>query len=366
MYARVRVFLCLLLTLTFAHGHVVEQLFVDFETTDTEWTASIRFDAGIALPEMRANKEALQPKRAWLLEQSASEQALLKKETEKYLRECLTFSGGNSAIPWNIHFPEWDSEPPQFREPFTDLGFAYFDAKLSGPLPNEQLQVQIVNGDYPDFVFSDGNLLLTLEPEQSITIWEPVHSAPSNVRTFSNFLHYGFRHVLPKGWDHVLFIAALCCLSFKWRPLLAQSLIFTLGHTITMALSISSVIPTLSPNSLRWIEICIAATILYVALENIFSDKVKAHRLFTIFVFGLIHGLGFASVLGNTIRATGDITLPLIAANLGVELGQVTVIALTLLTLVWFRKKAYFAKILQAISLSIALTGGYWIFQRLS
>lgn len=347
-------------------AHVVQQLFVDFETQEETWTATIRFDAGIALPEMRADKEALQPKREWLLDQSASHHKQLRTEAEKYIRECIHFSSEGNTLDYHISFPEWDTDPPTFRSPFTDLGFAYFDMKLSGKLPEHSLHVRVSTGEHPDFVFSDGHHFTVVEPEQSQTIWLNSLSAPSDTISFWNFLHYGYRHVLPKGWDHVLFIAALCCLSFRWRPLLAQSLIFTIGHTITMALSITSTLPILSPSSIQWVEICIAATIVYVALENVFSAKIRPHRLLTIFIFGLIHGLGFAAVLGNTIRSSEHIALPLVAANLGVELGQITVIGIMLIALIWFHQKPYFRKILQSISTLIALTGIYWVIERVS
>ncbi|MFC5050726.1 HupE/UreJ family protein [Rubritalea spongiae] len=348
------------------NAHIVEQLFVDVTTDEKQWNATVRFDAGIALPEMRADKQALQPRRQWLLEQSTTEQAMFRKEAEKYLRSCLIFSDGNKAIEWTAQYPEWQSSPPQFRNPFTDLGFAYFDIVMNGPLPQQKLNVTVTDGDHPDFVFANGENLLTVEPAQSIVIWQTLQNKPSSSQSFWNFVHYGYRHVLPQGWDHVLFIAALCCLSFKWRPLLAQSLIFTLGHSITMALSITNVLPTLSPNRLQWVEIGIAATIVYIAIENVISQKMRVHRLATIFLFGLIHGLGFAAVLGNTIRTTDQITTPLIAANLGVELGQITVIAIVFLILFWFRQKTYFPKVLKATSCAIALTGSYWIFERIT
>ncbi|MGJ8672879.1 HupE/UreJ family protein [Rubritalea sp.] len=358
--------LILLITCLSCHAHVVQQLFVDFTTDEQEWTATVRFDAGIALPEMRADKDALQPKRDWLLGQSVSEHEKLRREAEKYLKSCLIFTDGTSPLPWKATFPEWQATPPQFRSPFTDLGFAYFDIVMSGQLPQQELVVKVAEGEHPDFVFANGDTLLTVEPQHSISLWRAQLTKPSSTQSFWNFVQYGYRHVLPNGWDHVLFIAALCCLSFAWRPLLEQSLIFTLGHSITMALSITNILPPLSPNSLQWVEVCIAATIVYVAVENVFSQKMRAHRFITIFLFGLVHGLGFAAVLGNTIRATKHITMPLIAANLGVELGQLTVIALMICALFWLHKKPYFRKILQTISISIALTGSYWIIERIS
>lgn len=371
----VATFLIFISTLLNSQAHVVEQLFVDFSADEKAWQADIRFDAGIALPEMRADKDALQPKREWLTEQPAAQQAKLHVEAEKYLRSCfqLHWVTDETSTPVNyaVRFPEWDTDPPSIANPFTDLGFAYFTVQCSGEMPaaGGALEIQIAEGDHPDFMFGysavGSDNFITAYPGKVATLWTAEAAPPSEQQSFLSFLDYGYRHVIPEGWDHVLFIAALCCLSFAWRPLLTQSLIFTLGHTLTLGLSISGVLPTLAPSTMVWVEVVIAATIVYVAVENLIAQKIKAHRLLTIFLFGLVHGLGFASVLGDSIRASGNISLPLIAANLGVELGQITVIAVILISLYWARDKAYLPKILKMLSLAIALTGSYWLLERL-
>lgn len=359
-------------------AHMVQQLFVDFSADENQWMAEVRFDAGFALPEMRADKLALQPQRSWLVEQSATQHDQLKNEAEQYLRSSFVLQWvdqnghTNSPINFDIHFPEWDSEPPEFANPFTDLGFAYFSIQCSGNIPNSggSLQLSIADGDHPDFAVGYSRVgsdrIITAYPGKSIILWTAEATPPSAQQSFLSFLDYGFRHVVPKGWDHVLFIAALCFLSFAWRPLLSQSLIFTLGHTITLGLAISSVPPAPTPIVTVWVEILIAGTIVYVAVENLFTKKLKPHRLITIFCFGLIHGLGFASVLGETIRASGSIVMPLIAANLGVELGQITVIAAVLISLYWAKEKSYFPVIGKIASASIATIGAYWVLERLA
>jgi hypothetical protein len=356
-------------------AHVVQQLFVDFSADESSWMAEVRFDAGIALPEMRADKEAMQPKRQWLIDQTPAEHTELRKQAELYLRQCFQFywvtKASEAPVQYTIDFPEWETAPPEFCAPFTDLGFAYFSIQCSGLVPESggALEVRVSDGDNPDFAFGyqrvGSDRIVTAYPGKALTLWTAEATPPTTQQSFISFLDYGYRHVVPEGWDHVLFIAALCFLSFAGRPLLTQSLVFTLGHTITLALSICNVIPAITPASMGWIEMLIAATIVYVALENIWTKKLKAHRLITIFTFGLIHGLGFASVLGETIRSSGSVAMPLIAANLGVELGQVTVIGFVLLTLYWAKEKSYFPTLGKTASISIALVGGYWMVERL-
>lgn len=356
------------------NAHVVQQLFVDFSADEKTWSADVRFDAGIALPEMREDKLALQPKREWLTSQTPAGHVKLREEAEKYLRKCLHLQWSADEVKtaqFSVEFPEWESTPPEFAAPYSDLGFAYFTMRCTGVIPESggDLELSIAEGEHPDFMFGfervGSDQFITAYPGKTTTLWTAEAAPPSAQQSFLSFLDYGYRHVIPEGWDHVLFIAALCCLSLQWRPLLTQSLVFTLGHTLTLGLCISGVLPAFSAGLMVWVEILIAGTIVYVAVENLISKKIRPHRLITIFLFGLVHGLGFASVLGDAIRASGNISLPLIAANLGVELGQVTIIGMLFLCLYWAREKPFFTTILKAISTVIAVVGSYWVIERL-
>ncbi|WP_018968632.1 HupE/UreJ family protein [Rubritalea marina] len=358
------------------HAHVVEQLFLDFQADAERWEIELRFDAGYALPEMRANQQALQPKYEWLEAQSPAALERLKQETEKYIRECLSFGWETNpdqpplVQPFSTKYPAWATTPPTFEQRFTDVGYAYYSVILKGVLPDEPggLILSIADGDHPDFVLGydlmGEDRVLTTFPGQSILIWNHEASVPPIQDSFYHFVLYGFRHVIPDGLDHVLFIAALCFIALQWRPLLAQSLIFTLGHSITLALVIIDWIP--APNAITgpWIEACIAATICYVAIENLRSTKVQLHRLLTVFLFGLIHGLGFASVLSAGIRNSNSVVLPLIAANLGVELGQVAVIASIFLLCFAIRNRTAYLWLRKGASLAIAAISGYWLIER--
>jgi hypothetical protein len=137
----------------------------------------------------------------------------------------------------------------------------------------------------------------------------------------------GFTHILPKGLDHILFVLGLFLLSTRKGPLLAQVTAFTIAHTLTLGLSVFGVV------SLSWsvVEPLIAASIAYVAVENILTPNLKPWRTTVVFGFGLPHGLGFAGVL-QEVGLPRSQRLPLLASfNVGVELGQLTVIALAFL-----------------------------------
>jgi hypothetical protein len=137
-----------------------------------------------------------------------------------------------------------------------------------------------------------------------------------------DYAKIGFVHIVPKGLDHILFVLGLFFYAARWRPLLGQVTLFTLAHTTTLMLASTGHI-VVSPNL---VEPLIAASIIYVAFENLRSERLHAGRLVVIFAFGLLHGLGFASVLGDIGLADGQFMISLISFNIGVELGQIAVL----------------------------------------
>ena len=137
-----------------------------------------------------------------------------------------------------------------------------------------------------------------------------------------DYARIGFVHIVPKGLDHILFVLGLFFYAARWRPLLGQVTLFTLAHTTTLMLASTGHI-VVSPNL---VEPLIAASIIYVAFENLRSERLHAGRLVVIFLFGLLHGLGFASVLGDIGLADGQFMISLISFNIGVELGQLAVL----------------------------------------
>jgi hypothetical protein len=147
---------------------------------------------------------------------------------------------------------------------------------------------------------------------------------------FGYYIPVGFDHIVPKGLDHILFVLGLFFLSTRMGPLLWQISAFTLAHTVTLALGALGYVNI--PGSI--VEPIIAASIVYVAVENIISDKLHRWRPLVIFAFGLLHGLGFASVLGEFGLPSDQFVPALIGFNVGVEIGQLTVIALAFLLVV--------------------------------
>lgn len=184
----------------------------------------------------------------------------------------------------------------------------------------------------------------------------------SPLRVAWRYLVFGFTHILPDGPDHVLFVMGLFFLSPKLKPLLWQVTAFTLAHSITLALSILNVVSL--PASI--VEPIIAASIAFVAIENVFTTRLHAWRPVIVFLFGLIHGLGFAGVLRELGLPRGELAAALVSFNVGVELGQLAVIALALLLVGRWRKRQWYRRsIAIPASLLIAAVGVYWTAMRL-
>ncbi|MDR3456562.1 MAG: HupE/UreJ family protein [Verrucomicrobiae bacterium] len=179
--------------------------------------------------------------------------------------------------------------------------------------------------------------------------------------SFKEFLSLGVEHIAT-GYDHQLFLLGLLLVGGTWRSALKIITSFTVAHSITLALTALNVIHLPS----KFVEPMIAASIVYVGLENLLRRKMENRWMLT-FCFGLIHGCGFASALQDLgVGANGTpILVPLVSFNLGVEAGQL-VIASLVLPVIWKcqASPAFARRWVPAGSAVVVLLGGYWLAQR--
>lgn len=176
------------------------------------------------------------------------------------------------------------------------------------------------------------------------------------------YLKLGFTHIVPLGLDHILFVVCLYLLNPKLKTVIWQATAFTVAHSITLGLAMYGYI---SPPS-HIVEPLIALSIFYVAVENILTDKLKPTRIIVVFLFGLLHGMGFAGVLTELGLPDKEFVTALITFNVGVELGQITVI-LGCFALVgaWFSQKNWYkSRVVIPVSALIALIALYWTIER--
>jgi hypothetical protein len=174
------------------------------------------------------------------------------------------------------------------------------------------------------------------------------------------FFRLGVEHILT-GYDHLLFLAALLLPGGRLLTLLKIITAFTLAHSITLALAVLGIVTI--PD--RLVECVIAASIVWVALENALLSHAPSRRWLVSFLFGLVHGFGFASTLTVLDLPPRNLALALLGFNLGVEAGQALVVALLLPLLIWMRRWQWEPRAVRATSFAVAAIGFTWLVERL-
>jgi hydrogenase/urease accessory protein HupE len=204
-----------------------------------------------------------------------------------------------------------------------------------------------------------------------IIIYQPVFAhainyAMEQAPTSEVWLYYGklgYLHILPYGLDHILFVIGLCLLSNNIKVIAYQATAFTIAHSITLALSLKGLIA--APPAI--VEPIIALSIAFIAVENIMLKELKSWRVVVIFLFGLIHGMGFASSLNEIGLPRNQFIESVAAFNLGVELGQLTIIVMVYGLLIrFFGQRAWYRpRIVLPLSAVIAAIAVFWTIERI-
>ena len=200
----------------------------------------------------------------------------------------------------------------------------------------------------------------------SVTFGHTINYALEKAPTGSVIWYYlklGYKHILPDGFDHILFVVGLCLLSKKVKVIFWQATAFTVAHSITLAMSMKSII--VAPSEV--VEPIIALSIVFVAVENMLLKELKPWRIIVVFMFGLIHGLGFASSLNEIGLPRNKFATSILSFNVGVELGQVTIIVLMFALLIarFGNKSWYRQRIVYPLSIVIALIATFWTVERI-
>ncbi|MFC5652645.1 HupE/UreJ family protein [Paenibacillus solisilvae] len=241
----------------------------------------------------------------------------------------------------------------QFTKPIDqfELNYRFFFDKTD---PQHQNFATVRAGDRSiETVIQQSHHVLTQADigQKSVTVQVPnwLHDAAA-------YVGIGMKHIW-SGFDHMLFLAALIIGGGSKRDYLKMLTAFTLGHSVTLALSVLEIV-TISP---KIIEPLIALSIVYTAAENMFRKNLQYRWLVTL-LFGLVHGFGFSYILQG--KLTGNYALSLFSFNLGVEIGQLAVLAV-LLPVVWvLARKKWLARAAYGASAIVGAAGLYWLVER--
>ena len=210
------------------------------------------------------------------------------------------------------------------------------------------LRFQLLNAQERAFEFNAREGAVLLNPSAWQASWR--------------FIQMGFKHIL-SGTDHLLFIACLILTATQWLSLVGVITGFTLAHSLTLIAAAMGYAPA-GLWFLPWVELAIAFSIVYLALENIWRADVH-RRWLVCTLFGLIHGFGFSFALHESMQFAGTHhVLSLLSFNLGVEAGQLLVLLLGVPVAMWLATKAYARTLTIVLSALIAHLAWHWMEER--
>ena len=283
---------------------------------------------------------------------------------ERFREELVILDSGNAVEPTALFFSSPSELPIEAYETMSAEGL-HVKVFVSGILQDRLSTLQF------RFPLDAGEVVLTTMQPQVQWVVTGELSAPVSLtgkavdaRAGGISLRYGvigFKHIIPEGLDHILFVIGLFLLAAKIRPLLIQITAFTVAHTITLGLSIYGVFSL--PSNI--VEPLIALSIAIVAVENVITERIHPWRPILVFCFGLIHGLGFAGALGEIGLPQDEFLWALVSFNVGVEVGQILVVGLAFLLIGFFRTRSWYrSRLTIPISCLVGLVGLYWTVER--
>ena len=205
-------------------------------------------------------------------------------------------------------------------------------------------------------------LFIIISPLSAHVIQYELDKMSTNT-VFWKYTLTGIQHIIPQGFDHILFITCVFFLNPDLKKVIIQASMFTLAHSITLGLAMYGIIKP--PANI--IEPLIALSIVFLAIENIASDKVRPWRLVMVFLFGMVHGMGFAGALSQLGMPQYAFATALISFNVGVEIGQLTIILLLyfLVSAPFSKMPLYRKRIVIPVSVVIALVASFWTVLRI-
>ena len=343
------------------------------------WSTAIDVEAWSVFPEdaehsPNASKAGEFAGREWVETLDQNDLTVMKEVAQSFLRDCFQLSIDGRNLDFDIALPFLEDPKPSWT--FSAKGQAMAKMKLTGKWqPGDKGELMLLWNDYFEEAMS--MQVITRDPggeEQlsmlQVEVHEPIKLADVEAgqeakktedTSLLGWIIHGFEHIIPKGLDHICFILGLFLLQPNLRALLWQSTAFTIAHSITLGMVVAGLFTV--PASI--VEPAIALSIAYIGFENLWVKELKPWRIALVFCLGLLHGMGFASVMKDLDIPQGSIFKPLLGFNLGVECGQLTVLLAAFVVTWAFLKRPAFRWIRLTGSLLIGATGLYWTVERI-
>ncbi|MDH6370455.1 hydrogenase/urease accessory protein HupE [Paenibacillus sp. PastF-3] len=270
----------------------------------------------------------------------------------------LDKKGDKEVLTWNSTYPAF--EPGQTIA----INDGLYSQATSSPYVN---LITAHNGNQTSETVMQGKdrtwTLLLTEDQQEQQLSSSTNSSSSGSSGSSSdwfsFFKLGMNHILT-GYDHLLFLFALLLRKQTLKQYAAIITAFTLAHSITLTLAVLGWISLPS----RVVESVIALSICYVALENIFRKKIRFRALIT-FLFGLIHGIGFADILQEMNLPKAHLAVDLVSFNVGIEFIQLCIVIVLLPVLIFLQKRNFYKPVIAYGSWLITALGAFWLVERL-
>ncbi|WP_088014465.1 HupE/UreJ family protein [Gottfriedia acidiceleris] len=217
----------------------------------------------------------------------------------------------------------------------------------------------IVSDSAYEGLSTDANTIQPAKQEQQAVIKKESHSDSTTNKGWVTFLKLGMNHILT-GYDHLLFLLSLLIARQNFKQFAKVITAFTIAHSLTLTLTVLGIISI--PSYI--VEPAIALSICYVAIENIFRKNIN-HRWLLTFIFGLIHGMGFADLLTEMHLSKSELAADLVSFNLGIEVVQLSIVLLLLPLLTQLHRSKYSGKAIISTSTIAFILGGIWLFERI-
>ncbi len=375
----IRIFIGWLFFSSLALAHQLKFVRSDMTVNNDGWFAVVQLEAWNLYPEEGANapmdggSEEFGGKE-WIARLTADEFATMRESGIVYMNDAFQVMLHGERQSFAVEYLDFEKDKPQWH--FTETGQALFRIKIHGkwkPKDKGPLSLQWV--DYTDEPLALQLHTWNAQHEEQLSVLKVTSGervklamidatgkvSDAQGTSLWAWIIAGFEHIMPKGVDHILFILGLFLLQPKIRPLLWQTTAFTVAHSITLALAVLGVLSVSS----RIVEPAIALSIAYVGIENIWVKELKPWRIALVFCLGLLHGMGFASVMQELEIPKGSVIKPLLGFNLGVEGGQIAVLSVAFLLTFAFIKLPSFRWIRLVGSVLIGITGLYWTVERI-